>query len=219
MRNEPSDIANNLRKLYFYITENIHPYSLIVIILLDLVWNIFEFGSLLPGVGVCLEVILMGLIFAICFPLVYSIQHTIAGDDQKTAREKGLIFGILAALPFSFVGVAFAGITGMLKAFFGYDRYAILAGKVVLAWAQFEKIVDRLLPASYINNMDDDEKKISRKLHYLRNAQSISQATYDDLTSVRHIRNSIAHWNSRLPNEGELQYALDYLTRINQELA
>jgi hypothetical protein len=129
------------------------------------------------------------------------------------------MFGFLAALPLSFVGLAFAGLTGALKLFFGYDRYATLAGKVTLAWAQLEKNITRLLPASYINSMDENTKPISQKLHYLRNNGSISQATYDDLTAVRHIRNSIAHWNSRLPNEGELQYALDYLTRLNMELA
>lgn len=215
--NEHAASAFSLRKLYFYITGNINPYSLIVAILLDLVWNLFELGSLLPGVGLCIEVILIGLIFAICFPAVYVIQYKIAGDDRMTAQAKGLIFGILAALPFSVVGLVFAGVTVLLKAFFGYDRYATLAGKVILAWAQFEKGVDRLLPASYLNNMDEAAKQISQKIHFLRNSQRISQGMYDDLTFARHVRNNIAHWNSRLPSERELQDALDYLTRINQQ--
>ena len=215
---EVRDAAFSLRKLYFYITETIHPYSLIAAVLLDLVWSLFEFGSLLPGIGLCIEVILMGIIFATCFPIVYTVQHKIAGDDAQAARQKGLIFATLAALPFSVVGVALVGITGMLKVAFGYDRYAALAGKVILAWAQLEKSVDRLLPASYLNNIDDDSGKISRKLHYLRINQTITQDMYDDISFVRHVRNGIAHWNSRLPSEQELQDALHHLTRINQQL-
>jgi hypothetical protein len=219
MNNAQAADGFSFRKLYFYITENVHAYSLIVFVLLDLLWNVLELVITIPVIGPCLEVILIGLIFGVCFLAVYQIQQKIAGDDQQTARTKGMIFGVLAALPFSLVGWMFAGLTGALKLFFGYDRYATLAGKVTLAWAQLEKNITRLLPASYINSMDENTKPISQKLQYLRNNGSISQATYDDLTAVRHIRNSIAHWNSRLPNEGELQYALDYLTRLNMELA
>jgi hypothetical protein len=81
MNNEQAANSFSLRQLYFFIRENVHPYSLIVFVLLDLLWNLLEFVITIPVIGLCLEVLLIGLIFAVCSLAVYAIQYKVAGDD------------------------------------------------------------------------------------------------------------------------------------------
>lgn len=215
---EASVSQSGLRKFYFYLTENIHPYSLIIAIVLDLLWTIPELA-----IGSCLEIPLMVGIFFICYSAVNSIQLNLAGDEKSAAQTKGLVFGIIAAVPFSVVGllasVIYGLIYGLLKIVFGYDKYAMVVGKFVLEWAKFEGDVDKLLPSTY-DYKDPDKKQIKKKLEFLVTKNQIAKNFfYTEINPIRETRNRVAHpFRGGLPTEQELENALNNLPFVRQGL-
>ncbi len=85
-----------MKNLYLYITQRIHPGSILLAIALDLFWSLFETGSSASLVGIVLLPILSGTIFITSFGAVTLIQRYASNDKWSAAMSKGLALGIFA---------------------------------------------------------------------------------------------------------------------------
>ena len=93
----------------------VHPLSSLVTIAIDQVWGIGELGATATGVGVAALPVLIVTSAAVCFVAVGLIQRYVDGDAWGAALSKALAMGVLAGVPYQFVGTA--------------------AGAVLLGWA------------------------------------------------------------------------------------
>lgn len=108
----------------------VHPLSSLVTIAIDQVWGGVEVGATASVVGISSMPVLILTSAAVCFVSVGLIQRFVDHDPWGSAVAKALGMGILAGVPYQFVGTA--------------------AGAVLLGWAgihSVETFVRRMLPA------------------------------------------------------------------------
>jgi hypothetical protein len=190
-----------MKDLYLYITQRIHPGSILVAAAFDLLWSLFEGGSTLSLVGIIFLPILMGTVFIASFGAVTLIQRLGAGDDWGAACSKGLILGILAAVPFSVIGVVGAAIWGALRLTYGVDQEVILLGKLTRSWREIESRLRRLAPQ--VPRTESLEKVIDS----LYDRRLLSRTLKDQLHELRRQRNINMH-----------EVSTDELDRLVQEV-
>jgi len=176
-----------MKDLYLYITQRIHPGSILVAIAFDLLWSLFEGVSTLSLVGIILLPILMGTVFIASFGAVTLIQRLGSGDDWGAAASKGLALGVLAAVPFSVIGVVGAAIWGAMRLTYGVDQEVILLGKLTRSWREIERILRRLAPESPRTESLDD---LINSLYIRR---LLSRELKDQLHELRRQRNTNMH--------------------------
>jgi hypothetical protein len=176
-----------MKNLYLYLTNQFHSGSLIVLIALDLFWSVFEGGLAITGIGFLTIPLLMVVIFPLCFTAVTLIQKYAFYDDWPAALAKGLGFGIVAALPFSFVGILVAAGWGLMRLLYGVDQEVILLGKLTHAWRDVELTLRRLAPLEVRNETIEDV------INYLYNHSLLSATVKDRLHDLRKLRNVNTH--------------------------
>ncbi len=176
-----------MKDFYLYITNQLHPASLIAFILLDLAWSGIEGAFDLTGIGLLLTPIFSILIFAICFPSVILIQRYASYDPWPAALAKGLTLGLLAALPLSFIGLGVAFIWGALRIFYGVDEEVILLGKLTYPWREIEKSLRNAAP------YEVRSKTIDEVIDYHYELGRLSLAQRDRLHRLRKLRNVHTH--------------------------
>jgi hypothetical protein len=176
-----------MKNLYIYLTNQFHSGSLIVLIALDLFWSVFEGGLAVTGIGFLIIPLLMVVIFPLCFTAVTLIQKYAFNDHWPAALAKGLGFGIVAALPFSFVGILVAAGWGLMRLLYGVDQEVILLGKLTHAWRDVELTLRRLAPPDIRNETTEDV------INYLYNHRVLSANVKDRLHYLRKLRNVNTH--------------------------
>jgi hypothetical protein len=176
-----------MKNLYIYLTNQFHSGSLIVLIALDLFWSVFEGGLAVTGIGFLIIPLLMVVIFPLCFTAVTLIQKYAFNDDWPAALAKGLGFGIVAALPFSFVGILVAAGWGLMRLLYGVDQEVILLGKLTHAWRDVELALRRLAPPEIRNETTEDV------INFLYNNRVLSATVKDRLHYLRKLRNLNTH--------------------------
>ena len=176
-----------MKDLYLYITQRIHPGSIIVTIAFDLLWSLFEGGVTASFVGIIFLPILIGTIFIASFSAVTLIQRLGSGDEWSAALSKGLALGILAAVPFSAVGVIGGAGLGLMRLVYGVDEEVILLGKLTRSWREVEGILRRLAPPDIRNDGIDEV------INHLHSGRLLSSTLNDQLHELRKQRNINTH--------------------------
>ena len=174
-----------MKDLYLYITQRFHPGSILVAAAFDLLWSFFEGGSTVSIVGIIFLPILVGTVFIASFGTVTLIQRLGSGDEWGAALSKGLALGILAAVPFSVIGLIGAAGWGAMRLMYGVDQEVILLGKLTRSWREIEATLRNLAPRDIRNNSLDilidslySQRLLSRtlkdQLHELRKQRNIN---------------------------------------------
>lgn len=197
-----------MKDFYLYITNQLHPASLITFILLDLAWSGVEGAVDLTGIGLLLTPIFSIIIFAICFPCVILIQRYAFYDNWSAALVKGLTLGFLAALPLSFVGLGVAFIWGALRIFYGVDEEVILLGKLTYAWREIEKFLRNAAPYEFRG------WPTGELINYYYETGRLSASQRDHLQKLRKMRNLHTHEMST----DQLASLVDEVTAIQNSL-
>jgi hypothetical protein len=90
-----------------------HPTAVIILILLDWGGFLFEVPQIISPVTLIFTFI---LIFLVAFGLIYMLQQHFAGDSKKDAVMKGLLGGLICAVPApvmaSFIGSIILALSG-----------------------------------------------------------------------------------------------------------
>ena len=87
----------------------LHPLGAIIVVAIDFLWTIIEVAAL-P-----LLIILSIVIFIVTAIIVYNIQRILAEESEAKALIKGIVFGILVALPFPVFGAIGGGLSLLLS--------------------------------------------------------------------------------------------------------
>jgi len=93
------DKNNSILKEYLF-----HPTTVALLVLLDWGGTFLEIPTTLAPMLLILTAL---SIFGISFFLTYNIQMKLAGDDRSKALKKGLIAGLLCAIPYPVMSSAF----------------------------------------------------------------------------------------------------------------
>lgn len=175
-----------MKEFYLYVRQNIHPGSILVAIAFDLLWSLFEGGSTLSLVGIILLPFFMATVFVSSFGAVTLFQKFGSGDEWGPALSKALAIGVLAALPFSVIGMA-SGL-GLLIAHQKYrvDREVILLGNLTRSWREIESLLRRLAPEMRGYGLD-------RVIETLYERGRLSRSLKDQLHALRQRRNVNVH--------------------------
>lgn len=90
-----------------------HPTAVIILILLDWGGFLFEVPQIISPLTLIFTFI---VIYLISFLLIYSLQQHFAGDSKKDALMKGLLGGLICAVPApvmaSFIGSIILALSG-----------------------------------------------------------------------------------------------------------
>lgn len=90
-----------------------HPTAVIILILLDWGGFLFEVPQIISPLTLIFTFI---VIYLISFLLIYSLQQHFAGDTKKDALMKGLLGGLICAVPApvmaSFIGSIILALSG-----------------------------------------------------------------------------------------------------------
>ena len=174
-----------MKELYLYITQRIHPASILTAIAFDLLWSLFEGLSTASFVGIILIPILSGTIFVVSFGAVTLIQRYASNDEWSAAMSKGLALGIFAAVPYSVIGAVAAAGLGLMRLAYGADEEVILLGKLTRSWREIERILRRLVPSNL--------EKLEDVINYLYEHRFLSRTLKDQLHELRRQRNVNMH--------------------------
>lgn len=176
-----------MKNLYVYLTNQLHPGSLILTIALDMLWSVFEIGITGSFVGIiCLPFTMAG-VFLVCFTAVTALQRYAAHDEWPSALTKGLALGVVAALPFSVIGFGLAIVWGVLHLLFGADEEVLLLGKLTRGWRDIEVTLRSLAPPDIRN------ENFEEVINHLYNTRMIPGVMKDRLHELRRLRNIQVH--------------------------
>jgi hypothetical protein len=174
-------------ELYRSLTRNIHPGSLAVAIAFDLLWSGGEGLATLTGWGVILLIFFSITVFVASFGAVTLIQRFGSADEWSSALTKGLIIGVLSAIPYSFIGLGVAAFWMFMRLTVGVDQETILLGKLTQNWREIEIILRKLAPPD-VRNANLDEV-----INCLHSRHLLSSSLKDKLHDLRRQRNINMH--------------------------
>jgi hypothetical protein len=176
-----------MKDLYLYIIQRIHPGSIVVAVVFDLLWSFFEGGSAATVIGVFLLPVLIVAVFISSFGAVTLIQRLGSGDEWTTAAAKGVALGVLAAVPFSAVSMIGAAGLGFMRLTYGIDEEVILLGKLTRSWREIEQSLRSLAPK------DVRGRSLDELINYLYSQRLLSSELKDQLHHLRKQRNRNMH--------------------------
>lgn len=176
-----------MRELYNKLTLYLHPGSLLVAIAFDLLWSLPEGALTASWVGIILLPIAVTTVFAASFIAVTLIQRCGSLDEWQPALTKGLILGVLAAIPYSFIGLGVGAFWGFMRLTYGVDQEVILLGKLTKSWREIEITLRKLVPP------DLQRGSLEDVINYLRDQRLLSRDLADDLHNLRRQRNINMH--------------------------
>ena len=186
----------------------IHPYSILVAIGLDLLWNFVEVGFLASFVGVFGYPCLVILIFLTCAWSVSAIQRNYDYDESNVAWTKGILLGVFAAIPLSFTTLFLGAGYKLIQLIVGGDKIW-LTGLLTTNWAKLEGM---LRNKAKNLGMNGGQATMEEVINFLGNHHAISPSDVNELHRLRVDRNSIAHvgqanniWSSARRSESILR--------------
>lgn len=176
-----------MKDIYLYITQRIHPGSIIVAVAFDLLWSVFEGGLTASWIGIIFLPFLIVPIFIASFGAVTLIQMFGSGDRGSEAMAKGLALGVLAAVPFSIIGVVAAAGLGLMRLVYGVDEETVLLGKLTRSWREIEVTLRRLAPPEFRG------RGLDEVINHLYNQGVLPVSLKDRLHELRKQRNINMH--------------------------
>lgn len=176
-----------MKELYQKLSLYLNPGSLIVAVAFDLLWSLPEGALTASWVGIILLPIAIITVFIASFGTVTLIQRYGSLDEWNTALTKGLIIGVLAAIPYSFIGLAAAGFWSFMRLTYGVDQEVILLGKLTRGWREIEVVLRKLAPP------DVRGRSLDEVINYLRDQRLLSSALAEQLHDLRKQRNVNMH--------------------------
>jgi hypothetical protein len=181
-----------MRSFFYWLVQEVSPISWLVAIGLDLVWNLADGASIFTGLGVLCYPVVMAGIFTLCLLSVAGIQHFASGDEWKPALNKGLVFGIIAALPFSVVSLV-AGAFGLLAKGSRGGNYDAAFGRFGLNYRELEKTIKQAALACGGVNGSWHELTMETAINTLERAGRLSRFEARELHELRIARNEAHH--------------------------
>lgn len=178
---------NSFKDIYHKLSLYLHPGSLLIAVAFDLLWSLPEVGSTLTIWGIILLLFFSITVFVACFIPVTLIQRLGSGDEWSTALLKGLILGILAAIPYSFIGMVVGAFWGIMRLTYGVDQEVILLGKLTKSWREIEITLRKLAPP------DVRSRSLDEVINYLHDQHLLSSTLADQLHDLRRQRNTNMH--------------------------
>jgi hypothetical protein len=178
---------DSFKNLYHKLSLYLHPGSLIVAVAFDLLWSLPEGALTASWVGIILLPIAIITVFIATFATVTLIQRYGSIEGWNTALTKGLIIGVLAAIPYSFIGLAVAGFWGFMRLTYGVDQEVILLGKLTRSWREIEVTLRRLVLPEIRN------APFEVVINHLRDQHLLSRDLADQLHELRRQRNTNMH--------------------------
>jgi hypothetical protein len=142
-------MKNYLRSVFLSI-GNVHLLSWIMLIVLDLLWNIPEITATISIVGIPTLLLSSIVIFILCFVLVFLIQKVISGDSMGEAAVKGVVMAVIAAVPFSIVSFIARGVYSAIRGLMGLDKAEVAKDLGIKDWNLFATTASLNTP-EYIN--------------------------------------------------------------------
>jgi hypothetical protein len=168
----------------------IHPYSIIVTIILDLFWAFAEIGAVASVVGFFGYPILVILIFITCAFAVAKIQQSKDHDEPGTAWIKGIILGIIAAIPLSFTTMILGAIYKLIQLWVGGDKIW-LTGLLADNWSKLEELIRNKVKT--IDPKMANGETMESLINFLGKSKVISPTDVGDLHRFRMDRNLVTH--------------------------
>ncbi len=177
---------------FYWLTTEVSIFSWLVTLGLDLVWNLFDGTSIFSGLGILCYPVVMGAIFLVCLGTVALIQHYGSGDEWKAALNKGLIFGAIAALPFSVFTLVAGGIGLIVKSTRG-GEYEAAFGRFSLNYRDIEKTIKREAVGSGMLSGNWREIRMEEAIDTLERTGKLSRTEANELHQLRIARNNAYH--------------------------
>lgn len=168
----------------------ISPLSWIITIGLDLVWGLFEGVVGLSLVGLVVALVLMPLIFSACSMGVTLVQRYQVGDGWGAALGKGILLGIMAAVPLPIFSIVAAVVASLVRGRADLDGETIHLGRLTKSWRRLEQVLRSGLPYEMSNG------GIDQVIDRLCERGTITGAERDELHALRRQRNSAVHYAS-----------------------
>jgi hypothetical protein len=176
-----------MKELYRKLSQYLHPASLLVAAAFDLLWGVPEGALTASWVGVVLLPVAFVSIFFVCFGAVTAIQRFGSGDEWSGALTKGLILGVLAAIPYSFIGMGVSAFWLIMRLTYGVDPEVILLGKLTRSWREIEGILRKLAPP------DTRSQSLDEVINCLHSQRLLSRTLAEELHTLRKQRNITMH--------------------------
>ncbi len=82
----------------------LHPLSALATIAIDGLFTVVELAAAATVVGAVLVPVVVVISGLLCLAAIVAVERFVAGQDWNKALVAGVIMGLLAALPFFFVG-------------------------------------------------------------------------------------------------------------------
>lgn len=181
-----------MRSFFYWLVQEVSIFTWIVTIALDFSWNLFDGLSFISVVGIICYPLVMGVIFTVCFITVTLIQHFISGDEWKTAMNKGVVFGVLAALPFSIISLI-AGALGLTVRNSRSQEYTQAFGELTLNYRELEKTIKHAAINADKRISSWREMPMETAINTLEQAGKISAQEARELHELRMARNTAYH--------------------------
>lgn len=174
-----------MKDIYLYIVQRIHPGSIIAVVAIDLFWSFIESGLTASLAAIIFLPLLIGIVFATGFIATALIQRFGSGDEWVSALAKGVVLGILAAVPYFIVGgISIIG-WGFISVAYGVNKEMVLLGKLTHSWRKIEGILRKSTPLNlqfqgrdevinYLYSQGVFSAEIKNHLHVLRKQRNIN---------------------------------------------
>lgn len=181
-----------MRSFFFWLVQEVSIFTWIVTIALDLSWNLLDGVSIFSVVGILCYPLFMGIIFTVCFIAVTLIQHFHSGDEWKPAMNKGVVFGVLAALPFSIITLI-AGALGLIERGSRSQESTQAYGELTINYRELEKTIKHAAIREGKRNSSWREIPMETAINTLEQARKISAQEARELHELRMARNTAYH--------------------------
>jgi len=170
----------------------IHGLSWILTIVLDLIWNIPDLVAFCSIYGIPTIPYISAVIFVLCFIIVTLIQRFLSEDEWGKAVLKGLVMGILAAVPFSIVTFVARSIYKGLELVVGKDEKRLF-GALGIIWREFENLVIPKAISLGYRPKNGEEDDMERAITYLVKKGVVQSPDNSELNLIRKGYNKTKH--------------------------
>jgi hypothetical protein len=184
-----------MRQILITIRREIHPFSIVTLILLDLIWTLPEMAAIGLGITIIFTPFLMASIFIVCLIAVALIQYFLFHDSWGPALLKGAALAVIATAPVSFVSLTLGAIWQILEIASGQKEIRYY-GNLVKDWRDLEQTLRQQAKRFSYAPGPSNQDTIENVINFLYKIGQISFAEKDHLHGLRQARNQAFHENT-----------------------